>query len=137
MSGNQLICQGVVACAPASSGDGGPPRGSTNIPFQTTPDPKDATVSTGDMSCNVNSPSSYTTLPGVGALGPVTQGTFLSLFTEGPMLVRTTTYNAGGNVIAVEPVSGMKIVEYDPAAYLVLVEVQGTGPVEYFASGTQ
>ena len=37
--------------------------------------------------------------------------------------------------VAVEPVNGTKIVEYDPGAYLVLVEVEGSGTVEYLVAG--
>ena len=114
------------------------PAGATLIPFQTNPNPKVASASTGDMTITVDSPSSYVALPGIAASNSnVTQGTFLALVTDGPVLVRTTTYNAGGNVIAVEPVLGLKVVEYDPNAYLVLVEVQGAANVEYFASGPQ
>ena len=88
------------------------------------------------MVLTVNNPS-FAALPGVGAGGVVTQGTFLFIRTLGTMQVRTTTYNAGGNVTAVEVINGIKAVEFDPGAYLVLLEVQGSGQVEYFASGPQ
>ena len=71
------------------------PAGSTTIPFSTNPDPKPASASTGDQVVNVNNPS-FAALPGVGAGGVVTQGTFLFIRTLGTMQVRTTTYNAGG-----------------------------------------
>jgi hypothetical protein len=136
VSGNQLSFTGQLICGPGSSSDSTFPAGSTSIPFATNPDPKPASVSTGDQIVTVNNPS-FAALPGIGSGGVVTQGTFLFIRTIGTMQVRTTTYNVAGNVVAVEVINGMKAVEYDPGAYLVLLEVQGSGQVEYFVSGPQ
>ncbi len=136
MSSNQLSFTGQLIAGPGSSTDGTFPAGSTSIPFATNPDPKPASVSTGDMVVTVNNPT-FAALPGVGASGTVTQGTFMFLRTLGTMMVRTTTYNISGNIQAVEVINGLKAVEFDPGAYLVLLEVQGSGQVEFFVSGPQ
>jgi hypothetical protein len=136
VSNNQLSCTGTLVAGPGSSTDGTFPAGSTTIPFATNPDPKPASASTGDQVVNVNNPS-FAALPGVGAGGVVTQGTFLFIRTLGTMQVRTTTYNVNGNVQAVEVINGFKAVEFDPGAYLVMLEVLGNGQVEYFVSGPQ
>ena len=136
MSTNQLSCTGTILLGPSSASEGGVPAGSTSIPFQTNPNPKNAAACTGDQVISVSSPGSYVALPGVAASNSnVTQGTFLFIRTTNLMMVRTTTYNVSGNVVAVEPVNGTKIVEYDPGAYLVLVEVEGSGTVEYLVAG--
>jgi hypothetical protein len=131
----QLVFQGSLICGPASSGEGGVPGGSTVIPYQTNQNPKCLAVTTGDVVVNVDSPGAYVALPGVGS--NVTQGTFLFMITSGTMTVRVTTYSAGGNVQAVETVNGLKVSEYDPTAYLVLLEAMGSGVVEFFAGGPQ
>ena len=136
MSNNQHSFTGTLVCGPGASTDGTFPAGSTTIPFSTNPDPKPASVSTGDMVLTVNNPS-FAALPGVGSGGVVQQGTFLFIRTLGTMQVRTTTYNVGGNVQAIEVINGIKAVEFDPGAYLVMLEVLGSGAVEYFVSGPQ
>ena len=136
MSNNQLSFTGTLVCGPGTSTDGTFPAGSTAVPFSTNPDPKPASASTGDQVVNVNNPS-FAALPGIGAGGVVTQGTFLFIRTLGTMQVRTTTYDLGGNVQAVEVINGVKAVEFDPGAYLVLLEVRGSGQIEYFVSGPQ
>jgi hypothetical protein len=131
----QLLFQGSLVCGPAGSGEGGVPGGSTVIPYQTNPNPKCLAVSTGDMVAQVSSPGSYQQLRGVG--DNVTQATFLAMLTTAAMSVRVTTYNPAGNVQAVEVINGLKVSEFDPGAYLVKLEVMGTGTVEFFAGGPQ
>jgi hypothetical protein len=133
--GIKLDFSGTLNCGPADVSDDESPGGSSNIPYQTSPAPKWLGSATGDMRMTVASGGSFVPLPGVGPGGPVLQGAFLYLWTDGPMLVRTTTYNESGNVQAVEPVSGLKVVEFDPDHYLALLEVQGVGEVEYFVGG--
>lgn len=111
------------------------PAGSTTIPYATSPAPKRVAVSTGDMQASVASPSAFVALPGVGGAGPVQEGTFLFLRTNCAMSIRTTTYNLAGNVLAVEVINGLKVIEPDPSAYLVLLEAMGTGIVEYLVAG--
>jgi hypothetical protein len=117
-----------------SSGDPFP-SSSASIPFATCPDPKSyAVIAQGSFT--VNSADDYVTIPGIGDAGPVTQGTLLYLKTVDPLLVRTTTYNPNGNVVAVSPIYGVMLLEFDPAQYLVLLEVEGAGVIEYAVTGT-
>jgi hypothetical protein len=133
-SGYQITFSDVLTVGPAQSSDCTFPAGASLIPFATNPNPKFVAVSTGDMQAALNN-LTFTALPGVGAGGVVTQGTFLYFRCNAALQVRTTTFNSGGNVVAVEVVNGLKVVEYDPGAYLVLLEVLGQGQVEYLVAG--
>jgi len=122
---------GNLAVAPASSGEGGVPGGATSIPYQTNPNPKCVSVSTGDQVATVaTSAAAYVTL----SMGGVTQGTFLFLIVTGTMTIRTTQGEAPP---AVEVICGMKVVEYDPGSPLTKLEASGSGVVEYLIAGPQ
>lgn len=119
-----------------SVADGSFPVGASSVPITLTPSPKPLVVDTGVMKRNLASPAAYVTLSGVGATDTVTQGSFLYLRTNAPMLLRLTTFNpAGASVVSVFPVLGLFVTEFDPSRYLTLVEIQGTGVVEYLAGG--
>lgn len=79
----------------------------------------------------------YVDLGGVGADQEVTKGTFLYLRTTAEMLVRVTTYDAGGDVVSAIPVKGLVILEFDPAKYLKLVEANGSGTIEHLVIGNE
>lgn len=122
---------GNLAVAPAGSGEGGVPGGATTIPYQTNPNPKSVAVSTGDQVTNVATAADvFVTL----SMGGVTQGSFLFVIVSGTMTIRTTQ---GGNTPAVEIISGMKVVEYDPGSPLTLLEASGSGVVEYLVTGPE
>lgn len=135
----QLQISGTLTCQPTSSADGTFPGGSDSIPLGLNPSQKPASVDTGVVQANINSPGSYATLPGVGAAqgNAVTQGNFLYLRTKVPVLVQLTVNNpAGGTTtIAGIPVNGTFILEFDATRYLVGLAVQGSGVVEWFVSG--
>ena len=87
---------------------------------------------------NVNSPSpAFVTLDGVGTGQSVTQANTLYLRTTTQMLMRFTFANpAGGpDIVSQVPVQGLHIAEYPLNGYLKLVEAQGIGGIEFFASG--
>ncbi|HUU43034.1 MAG TPA: hypothetical protein VMX57_04605 [Planctomycetota bacterium] len=86
---------------------------------------------------DVNSPSSFAGLDGVGVGQSVTQANTLYLRTTTAMLFRLTFADpaAGPDFVSVIPVKGLLILEPSEAGYLKLLEVQGAGKVEYFASG--
>lgn len=133
----QVTLSGQLVASPASVSDSGFPSGVTSVAFNLFPAKKPINVDTGVMRPIVNSPASFVTLPGVGAGGPVTQGTTLYLRSSTPMQIRTTTaVPSAADVVAIETISGLKIVEYDAAHYLKLLEIQGSGPIEYYVSGT-
>ena len=127
---------GTLTCDSSGVEDECFPSAATVVPIQTTPNPKQLGCSTGVMTLLISSVASYVQLPGIGDAG-VQQGTFLYVRTSTSMNVRTTTYNALGNVVAVEPVSGFKIVEYDPDFYLTKVEIEGSGTIEYLVAGPE
>lgn len=85
---------------------------------------------------DVNSPGAYVVLEGIGA-GGVAQANLLWLRSASALLVRLTFANpaGGADIVSVIPVQGLAIVEPSATGYLKTLEVQGTGRLEYFASG--
>jgi hypothetical protein len=137
MSGlNVVTLQGALLAGPPRSSCNGFPAGIVNTQFELRPPNKSAAVSTGMQVRNLNSPSSYATLSGVGSDDAVTQGSFLYIRTQTSMLFRLTT-NDTVDVVSVIPVDGLCIIEFPAGKYLELLEAQGVGVVEYFASGSQ
>jgi hypothetical protein len=125
----------LFAGQPQASGTGFP-SGMVNIGFELTPPNKVATCSMYQTP-NLNSPSSFATLPGVGDGGTVTQGTFLYLKTANPMEVRVTQHSDSGDVVSTLYVEGVYVQEFPVGNYLKLLEAQGVGTIEYFVSGNQ
>jgi hypothetical protein len=134
---NVVSFKGVLLAGPPKSSTNAFPSGLTNATFDLNPPNKAASVATGMQTPNVVSPSAYATLSGVGPAATVTQGTFLYLRTTGKMLIRITTAGDSGDVVSVLYVNGILALEFPTANYLKLLEAQGTGIVEYFASGNQ
>lgn len=93
-------------------------------------------VATGGNPRNVQSPGVYLTLTDIGPTGVVTRADTLILWTRALMLFRLTTDDGlGGSVVSVVPVDGLFIVEFPSTRFLKLLEVQGSGIINYFASG--
>lgn len=123
----------------------GPPRSSTNAfpsgivnaAFELRPPNKGAAVSSGLVVRNLSSPSSFVELGGVGDDQAVTQATVLYLRTTAKMIVRLTQNGDSGDEVSVLYIDGMLIQEFPTANYLKLLEAEGTGVIEYFASGNQ
>jgi len=124
----------------------GPPSGTTDVfpatvqsvPLALVQGSKSFQVATGVLVRNLASPLAFLALPELGANAAVTKATFLYLKCNAPMVVRRTTDDGGGgNVVATEPLQGPFICEYPDATFLKLLEVKGTGPIEYFLCGTQ
>lgn len=85
----------------------------------------------------VNSPSAFATLDGIGSGQSVTQAnTFYFRSTVG-VLLRLTFADPGGgpDIVSTVPVKGLLVLEPSEAGYLKLLEAKGQGKVEYFASG--
>jgi len=104
------------------------------IPFTLTPSTKPYNVDTGRNNAQVNNPSAYGALAGVGAGSTVTQATTLYVRTSTTMLLRLTF---GSTVLADIPILGVFVMEFDPSKPLTLLEVKGAGAVEYYAAGSQ
>jgi hypothetical protein len=93
-------------------------------------------AATGILSYQVNAPSVYQTLEGVGVGRTVTRGNFLYFKCNTQLSLRLTTDDGvGGSVVSVVPVYGLVVLEIDDAKYLKLLEVLGSGLVEYLVSG--
>lgn len=132
---NVTTLQGTLRAGPSSSSCSGSfPSGLVNVTFESSPARKSTPVSCYHVRA-VNSPASYAALAGIGTNETVTQALILYLKTSGPMLVRITTEETPDDVVSVIPVDGLMILEFQAARYLKLVEVQGSGTVEYFAGG--
>lgn len=90
----------------------------------------------------VSSPSAFVTLPGVGASSPnVTRGDFLYLRTSvsSGMKVRITTLDpeGGADIVSIIPFTGGLLMEFPAAGAYKLVELKGSGTVDYVVSGMQ
>lgn len=110
------------------------PAGVVTIPFflNTGPTcPKTAQVSAGRQVTNVNSPSAFVEL----SMGSVTQAATVYVRVQNPGWQVKLTFNGGAT--ATLPLAGMLLYEPDPASSLWVTEiqVQGTGFVEWYASG--
>jgi hypothetical protein len=89
---------------------------------------------TGVLSRTISSPSAFIDLGEPG--NAVTKATFLYLKSDAPLDVRLTTDDgSGGDVVAVVPVEGLCLLEFSSSKHLKLLEVQGSGRLEYFVSG--
>lgn len=131
---NVVTLKGTLLAGPPKASCNGFPSGLVNAAFELTPPNKAADVSTYG-SPNLNSALAYSELPGVG--DTVTRGTFLYVRTQNKMLVRITQAGDSGDVVSVMYVQGLFIQEFPAGNYLKLLEAQGVGVIEYFASGNQ
>ncbi len=134
---NVVTFAGRLLAGPPKSSTSSFPTGLSNATFELKPPNKTATVATGIQTPSVNSASAFVELSGVGAGQTVTQGTFLYLRTTSKMLVRITQAGDSGDVVSTMYVDGLFAQEFPAANYMKLLEAQGTGVVEYFASGNQ
>ncbi len=135
--GEVVQVSGQLVAGPSSAGEGGFPAGVTNLPFTLYPAERPYGVATGGMKRIIaTSAGVYVTLDGVP--GTVTKATFIYLRTIAPMLLRITRVQpAAADVVFVLPVSGLYVQEFDPTRYVTLLELSGSGTVEYFVSGAE
>ena len=127
----QLQLDGTVTVGPTTSGSNTFPGAINTVSFSSM---KPAQVYSSDVR-QVSSPSAYVALSGVGSTDTVTKANFLYIKTNAPMLIRTTMDDAPSDIVAAEWVQGTFIKEFPSNHELVLLEVQGTGTIEYFVSG--
>ncbi len=130
-----ISLSGILVAGPSSGGDVFP-GSSFQVPLSFGDGSKQFGVATGILTQQIASPSAFHGLAGVGAGGVVTQGAFLYFKTRASMLLRLTVDDgAGGVETSVVPVQGIFVLEFSTSRPLELLEVQGSGPVEYFVSG--
>ena len=80
----------------------------------------------------------FTDLRCVGPGEAVTKGTFLYVRSSTAMQIRMTTDDGtGGNVVAIVPIYGPMVIEFDETKFLKLLEGLGTGVIEYLVSGAE
>jgi len=136
----QAKLQGSFVVGPTVVTDSSFPNGVSTATLATTPDPKPSQVDSGLKVRNLNSPNAYVALSGVGVTDDVTNGDTFYFRCRSPVLLRLTFYNPlqpGSPVVSVIPVMGTHVCEYPQDRYLTLVEVQGSGQIEYLVSGQQ
>lgn len=117
------------------------PSAVTTVPFTLNCNPKSSNVSTGAKTRNVLSPAAFVQLSGVGAGDDVTQADTVYARVKSGLFQLRVTYNnpPGSPIVSVLPFAGLIILEPDAGNgyYVTKLEVQGTGVIEYFASGQQ
>ena len=127
---------GALIAGPSSGGETFP-GSSLTVPLSFVDGAKTAGAATGILTKTVASPSpAYAALSGVGPAETVTQGSFLYFKGRGSFVLRLTTDDgSGGTVVTMVPVQGMLMIEFPTIRALELLEVQGSGLIEYFVSG--
>jgi hypothetical protein len=137
---SNLTLTGSLVEGPQSAGDDAFPSGVTTIPFELNAGdcPKQVGVSTGRKLVNLNSPNAFVVLLGTGGDLTVTQAATLYARVRSGAFQFRVTYN-GFAPAAVLPSNGLFVHEADISvnAYVTKFEVQGTGLVEFYASGIQ
>jgi len=132
----QVSLTGQLVAGPSASSDNQFPSGTDTTPFGLVQDPRQYAVRTGTQQVNVNSPSSFTALGGIGSSSSVSSAFLLYMRTTIGMDVRITRVNpAGGSFVTTEHVAGLLVYECDAAQPITLVEVQGAGQLEFAAFG--
>ena len=136
----ELTISGTLTESPQTSGDSPFPSATTTIPFVQNPatSPKTPAVSTGRKLINASSPAAFVTADGVGADQTVTQATTLYARTTAAGFKLRLTFadpQGGADIVSVVPLSGVFLLEPDPAGYCKKIEYQGAGQLELYASG--
>lgn len=133
--GEAVQLQGAtLAAGPTVVSDGSQfPSGSTTIPFALNPAQKPYVVETGRVLPTVNTANAYQIMQGIGTGGPVTQAHTLYVRVAAPMKIRITQ-NGVTNVVLL---NGVLLLEFDPSNPMTLLEINGSGQVEYAAWGNQ
>lgn len=129
------VISGALTAGPAAVGDVTFPVASYNTPIAGTVSYK--VGAPGGPREVATSSNVYAALSGVGTTDTVKKALLLYIRANNAVLLRLTTYSAGGDVVAVLPIKGAQVLTFDPDRYLKLVEVSGTATVEWFACGQE
>lgn len=127
-----------LSAGPPNAGEAVFPGTTANIPINLTPNPKSWQHATGVLTRVVTVPHpDFLTLDGVGNGMTVTECGLLYFRSSSPITVRLTQEVGGsvGATVTLHRVHGLFIWEPPPAEPITLIEVQGSGTIEYFAQG--
>ena len=89
------------------------PSGEALVAMDLLPPLKGYIVTTGRQLYNINSPSAFAPIPGVGTNGPVTQGHTLYMRSNGPFLVQLTMTGVDGGTSQEIPLYGTMLIEFN------------------------
>lgn len=130
----QLKLTGSLIAGPPTVTDGTFPGMSATAPISTKENPKTYQRATGIL----RRTEAYVAFTDLGEPGNVVNVvTFLYFKSDGPIELRITTDDgAGGDEVAIIPVDGLCILEFDALQFLKLLEMNGSATIEYFLSGT-
>jgi hypothetical protein len=136
----QLTIGGSLAAGPPQGVSNGFPGGRITIPlaFAQSSEGLAFNVATGILSRNVNSPGSFVALQGVGPTDTVTKGAFLYFKSATDIDLRITLDDGSGGDTVITPMTingGPFIWPFSASKFLKLLEVKGSGLVEYFVCG--
>lgn len=135
-----LTIDGTLTGKPDSGATGTFPSGYSTVPFTLFGTQKTYAASTGVNQASIAINAAYAALPDIGSSTKVTHADTLYVRTNKLVNVRVTSDDGiGGSVVAVLPVKGLLVLEFDSTKYLKLVEIQGhpteLTTVEWWASG--
>jgi hypothetical protein len=133
----QVSVSGSITLGPSSGGDGSFPASQDTVPLALSQPTKQAGAMTGCMSRQLNSPSSYVTLSGVGATDTVTRCDFLYIRSDAPIKVRVTQVDpaGGADIVSELNLQGPWTHEFPANGYVKLVEAKGSARIEFAFSG--
>lgn len=126
---------GTLIAGPQTVVDSTFPSMQSTVSLHTSPSPKGWNVCTGVLSRNVNSPSAYVALEGVGPTATVVNADFLYLRSNATLKLKITQTDGLTTLVSEQYFSGLKVIELPSTNCAVLVEVKGTATIEYLASG--
>lgn len=122
----------TLVAGPTASAECVFPGMTATLPIDLTPNPKSWQVATGVLTRRVSVVApAWLELDGIGSGHTVSEAHFIYIRSDAPILVRTTQ----GIVAASHTVQGIFLIEAPESAPIVLLEVQGSGTIEYFAQG--
>ena len=133
----QAELSGSIVFGPSAGGSGAFPSSTDTIQLETNPSPKQFNAATGTLSRQLNSPSAYLTLTGVGTTDTVQQCGLLYFRCDSGIKLRLTfTDPAGGaDIVSEIPVAGTLVLEPPSNGPIKLLEAKGSARIEYGASG--
>jgi hypothetical protein len=139
MAGGQVTFDGSLHAGPSVVSETIFPSSSADAHVGLLPCKKPYTVATGLLSYPLASPSAFVTLSGVSPslAGAVSRATFFYFRCESAMRLRLTIDGAADpDYTSVLDLRGILALEFPDENALLLVEAEGEGTIEYFASGT-